>query len=92
MANTECGASSLFTQQIVFHSRGKNNNYKKKFTSIVSIFGAKPTAEIVNDSVLEWGGSALRNTAVLSDSVSTLTGCLWDPRSILSIMLASPVG
>lgn len=38
------------------------------------------------------GVSVLRNTAVLSNSVSTLTGCLWDPRSILSIMLASPVG
>lgn len=40
---------------------------------------------------LKLGGSALRNSAVLSSSVSTLTGCLWDPRSILSIMLASPV-
>lgn len=89
---TQYGASSLFSQQTVIHSRGKNNKYFKKFTNIVIIFGAKQTAEIVSYYVLDWGGSALRNTAVLSNSVSTLTGCLWDPRSILSITLASPVG
>lgn len=89
---TQYGASSLFSQQIVIHSRGKIINTLKKFANIVIIFGAKQTVEIVSYDVLDWGGSALRNTAVLCNSVSTLTGCLWDPRSILSITLASPVG